>query len=279
MDGKAANYGDRLKHALLFEVLERTVDWPRVMYAETHAGAGVYHAGAQTKGRYIADLRHKVEVFNTTTLRAGTGYLTWLKLWWSTQANWESYPGSAMTAHHWLQSNRPESSEVRLTEMDEVTCERLRHAISPPTAGIKNQSFLDELDWLTEKDNLILLVDPFGCVPLISDATSNRGVGDALIDHPMVMNILQRCLRKERAIISLWWGFGQAHRNNHSVTCDMLTDWTQQNDQAECRIFHDKHNHANALIGIGSGTDVIRSLPDRTVWKQTWLDDAIYERD
>ena len=43
MDRKAANDGDRLKHALLLEVLVRTQTWPRVVYSETHAGAGVYY--------------------------------------------------------------------------------------------------------------------------------------------------------------------------------------------------------------------------------------------
>lgn len=66
MDEKAANYGDRLKHVLLLEVLGRTAGWPGVVYAETHAGAGVYCAGDQKEG-YIRDLRQKVADATVTT--------------------------------------------------------------------------------------------------------------------------------------------------------------------------------------------------------------------
>jgi hypothetical protein len=41
MDLHSANPGDRLKHALLLEILEGTHDWPDVTYAETHAGSGI----------------------------------------------------------------------------------------------------------------------------------------------------------------------------------------------------------------------------------------------
>src|SRR4051812_39581697 len=107
MGKKAANNGDRLKHALLLEVLERTGDWAGVVYAETHAGAGAYHAGDQTKDKYILDLRQKVENAPTTATGPGFAYLTWLREWWGDPANRESYPGSAVTVLRWLQRHRP----------------------------------------------------------------------------------------------------------------------------------------------------------------------------
>ena len=177
MDEKAANYGDRLKHALLLEVLERTGDWPGVVYSETHAGAGVYHAGDQTEGGYIHDLRHKVEKAAAIAESPGLPYLMWLRQWWGDPANRESYPGSAVTALRWLQRYRPDASpDIRLTEKDEATCERLRQVLGPLAHAAKEESFLDELDWLTGGENLVLLVDPFGCVKAF--AGSRRGIGD-----------------------------------------------------------------------------------------------------
>jgi 23S rRNA A2030 N6-methylase RlmJ len=57
IDKKAANDGDRLKHALLLEILARVTSWPAVVYAETHAGAGIYLQGGQDADHsYIRDL-------------------------------------------------------------------------------------------------------------------------------------------------------------------------------------------------------------------------------
>lgn len=277
MDDKAANYGDRLKHALLLEVLERTGGWPGVVYAETHAGAGVYHAGDQTEGGFIHDLRQKVEKAPATAEGPGLTYLTWLRQWWYDPANRESYPGSAVTALRWLQRHRPDTPpDIRLTEKDGTNCGRLRQVLGPLGHAAKDESFLDELDWLTGGENLVLLVDPFGCV--VSFTGSGRGIGDGWIDHDTVTDILRRCAGKERAVVSLWWGFGQALRDHHRATCDLLTGWAQRHGNAVCRVFHDKRNHANAQVGIGGGADVVRGLPGRAAWKESWLADAVYER-
>ncbi len=276
MDEKAANYGDRLKHALLLETLERTGDWPGVVYAETHAGAGVYRAGDQSGDRYIDDLRQKVEKADAAATGAGAAYLTWLKGWWSDAANRESYPGSALTALRWLQRHRPGSPlDIRVTEYDAATCGRLRQALGSD-ACVKQESFAKELDWLTGEQNLVLLVDPFGCVT--SFVGAGRGLDDGWIDRATVTDILRRCAGKDRAVISLWWGFGQALRDHHQATCGLLTGWAQQHGNAVCRVFHDKRNHANALVGIGGGANVVRGVPRRADWAASWLRDAVYEK-
>jgi hypothetical protein len=278
MDEKAANYGDRLKHALLLETLDRTGAWPGVVYAETHAGAGVYRAGDQSGDRYIDDLRQKVEQADAAATGAGAAYLTWLKGWWSDAGNRESYPGSAVTALRWLQRRRPDGPlDIRVTEYDTATCGRLRQALAPQ-AGVKQESFAKELDWLTGADNLVLLVDPFGCVTSFGGAGSARGLSDGWIDHATVTDILRRCAGKDRAVASLWWGFGQALRVHHQATCDLLTGWAQQHGNALCRVFHDKRNHANALVGIGDGANVVRDVPSRNEWAASWLPDAVYEK-
>src|SRR5690606_8567720 len=114
---------------------------------------------------------------------------------------------------HFLQRHRPNTPpNIRLTEKDEAACRRLKEASGLSPEAAKNQSFHDELDWLTEEDNLVLLVDPFGCV---SSYNTARGGDDGLIDHRTIRDILNRCAGKERAIVSLWWGFGQALRGHH----------------------------------------------------------------
>jgi hypothetical protein len=278
MDKKAANEGDRLKHLLLLETLERAGAWPGVVYAETHAGPGVYRAGDQSDDRYIDDLRRKVEQAKTAPGRAGTAYLTWLKTWWGEPNNRESYPGSALTALRWLQCNRPDSPlDIRVTEHDETTCGRLRQTL-PCYAYVRQESFAKELDWLTGADNLFLLVDPFGCVTAFGGTGSDRGLVDGWIDHATVTDILRRCAEKNRAVVSLWWGLGRAFLDHHHPTCGLLSGWVQQHGSAVCRVFHDRRYHANALVGIRGGAVVVRGVPGRADWKRSWLSKAVYER-
>ena len=89
MDEKAANNGDRLKHALLLEILGRAApSWPTVVYAETHAGAGVYYQEEQSKQgqQYISDLRalisETISSGSPAPESAGFNYFAALKRWW-----------------------------------------------------------------------------------------------------------------------------------------------------------------------------------------------------
>lgn len=275
MDEKSANCGDRLKHALELEVMERTRRWPSVVYCETHAGAGVYHAGNQSEG-HIRNLRRQVMDAHAGDGEAGAAYLSSLKNWWRDTANSGTYPGSAVTAMQWLKQYRqPGTFDLRVTEKDDVTCQRLRQALGAFDHGVRQASFMNQLSWLTTDDNLVLLVDPYGCVERF--AASGRGLDDGWIDHSVVQDILRRCAAKERAVVSFWWGFGQALREHHRATCDLLKAWAQQQERAECRLFHDGKNHAEALVGIGVGAEVVRSLPSRDEWRRSWLADTVYE--
>lgn len=191
--------------------------------------------------------------------------------------NRELYPGSAMTALCWLQRHRRGGTlDIRVTENHPAICERLRQSLGAG-ALVKQASFVEKLHWLTERDNLILLVDPFGCVTSFQSAGAGRGLGGGWIDHDIVTDILRRCATKERAVVCIWWGFGQALRAHHKATCDSLANWSRQASTA-CRLFHDKRNHAIALIGIGGGADAVGAVPRRTNWAASCLADAVYER-
>lgn len=209
----------------------------------------------------------------------GLAYLTWLREWWSDPRNEDFYPGSAVTALRWLQRQRPpDSFSLRVTEKDEATCQRLRQALGAFKSSARQASFMDELDWLTGEDDLLLLVDPFGCVDKF-DAASGPGLDDGWIDHDVVRDILRRCAGKERAVLSFWWGHGRDRRlaASHNITCNRLAGWSQRQRRAVCRVFHDAKNHANALIGVGAGAEIVSSLPGREKWRASWLADAVYE--
>ncbi len=146
-----------MKHALLLEVLERTIGWPDQVYAETHAGAGVYLAQNQKVGeKHIDELWEIVAKACDTSDGPGFAYLSWLKHWWGDTANRGWYPGSAVTALQCLNRMRPSGEPIiRLTERNSVACDRLRRALGPRGAhAAKSASFLEELDWLMERDNL-----------------------------------------------------------------------------------------------------------------------------
>lgn len=199
MDGKSANPGDRLKHALLLEVLGMANEWPAINYSETHAGAGVYLAERQSgeKYKYIENLHSLVTQTEVPTdPLPGTVYLRSLKQWWRGGENKGKYPGSVILARQWLKDNVDESRwTMRVTEADQATFERLRKALGGANGDVaRHSSFAERIDWLTEKDNLILLVDPFA---IVRKFTGVKGINDGCIDHEMVRTILKRLEGKE----------------------------------------------------------------------------------
>ena len=106
MDFKAGNYGDRMKHSLLLEILSRITDLPEFVYAETHAGAGIYRASDQSKDHHIGDLAERVHNAPHSSDLPGDVYLMSLREWWSVASNHSSYPGSALTVKRWLKKQR-----------------------------------------------------------------------------------------------------------------------------------------------------------------------------
>lgn len=279
MDENAANFGDRLKHALLLEVLTRTVDWPAVHYAETHAGAGIYSADDQKKHHFIEDLRQSVSEVQPTLGSPGHTYHSSLVKWWSEPSHRDKYPGSAVTALRWFRDNRQGNDwQMRLCEADLGTCERLREALLEPRSEARASSFDANLDWLTEGENVVLLVDPFGIVSVFDSSGSGKGINDGRIDYSTLQAVLGKVAGKQRAVLSIWWSFGQAFKDHHQSNCDLLCKWAEEHGNARCRIFHDKRNHANALIGIGDGAAIVKAIPSQSEWKKSWMFEAVYEK-
>jgi hypothetical protein len=284
MDEKAANHGDRMKHALLLETLEGTREWPDVSYAETHAGAGLYRAGAQaTKDndeQYIRLLQAEVEQVQPPEGGEGPGVssVNWLKDWWKVPDQVDTYPGSALTALSWLRKRRPGQFQIHLTEADKSTCERLRQSLQIQKDQARHGSFQDNLDWLIERDNLVLLIDPFGIVTKFGEDGRDCGLQRGQMDHDAVKRILDCCGSKERAIVHFWWSSGQAYKDYCAATSRLFEGWRSQQGELALREFHDNHNHRSTLFGIGCGAKTVAGLPGRKKWKKSWLRSVIYEK-
>lgn len=268
MDKNAANHGDRLKHALLLEVLGRTKDWPGVAYAETHAGAGRYRAGDQKEAKHIAELRRMIRKAQPAIGMPGHAYLAWLQSWWGIRPHRGAYPGSALAALRHLEKHPANvAHDIRLTEKDPDAYRRLRRALCLGKFNIKNASFHDELGWLTENDNLVLLVDPFAIVRRYSQP--GKGIEDGYINHEHAKDILNRLARKDRAVVLFWWSKGRNLWTHHNDNCEFFLQWANAHHHAVCRIHQNKRNHALAILGINGGVEVTKNLPDNAAWKNS----------
>ena len=291
MDEKAANAGDRMKHALSLEVLSRTNAWNSITYAETHAGAGVYLEDKQGKPPHIHELRDIVlwqlmrnnedaKIRSDNGTRAGAAFLNLLKEWWFDAANHGQYPGSAKQATIYLSKSRADQSfEIRLTEKDEKAFKRLNKAVSGVEEEPRNRSFYKERDWLTEPDNLFLVVDPFRCVESF-DLSDQTDINKGDIDHGVVRELIELCETKQAAVIHFWWSkrsqpggsdMDKLVTASHKAARRLCSDWKGDNPSRAVREFQDKHNHASLLLGIGDGARVVEDIPGKDEWQACWL--------
>ncbi len=295
MDEKSANPGDRMKHALSLEVLARTSQWGKVTYSETHAGAGIYRESKQKPAQpHIRNLRERVlwELLRPTLADnrdelpprafAGAAYLELLRQWWLQPNQFGVYPGSARQAGDFLTSSNREFT-LRLAEFNESNFRRLQAAVKAFPAEVKCSSFQDQLDWLTEPDGLYLVVDPFRCLDSFTGRegipAESLGVTNGDIDHQIVHDILDRCSNKTAIVMHFWWpttsqdgksGMTKAVTESHLATCKIFQTWASDVEGRCYRQFHDKHNHASALLGSGSGAAIVWEV-GQLAWKKSWL--------
>jgi hypothetical protein len=261
MDQKAANCGDRLKHGVLLEVLDRLDDWPTITYAETHAGAGIYTSGAELNN--IDELRR--QVLASPCVSGGRVYFEHLRQWWSDPSRERGYPGSAVSAAHLLLHRYPNKQrELRLTEVASNSCRRLRAALAdfdpPILVRLKQESFRDQHVWLTGKGNLVLLVDPFVCSDRQpSDEEAERGY----IDVADLGRLLSDLEAHERAIAILWaWYEPSMESARLAIERALYSD-----RRRKVRQYQNGKKYWIYVAGIGKGTQVVASLPRVAAWK------------
>jgi hypothetical protein len=218
MDEKAANSGDRLKHPLCLEDLALCSKWKKVTYAETHGGAGRYLASGQARpDDHIHRLRDQIHrqprAVNESS--AGGRYLSLLQDWWDNPENNDAYPGSVLQAAIFMTIFRELGSwEVRVTESEKTTFDGLAESLTGYDVELRCDGFQQRMDWLTDEDDLVLLVDPF-TVELIEDRDEKENetakewaLGEGNIERSTLAELLTPCCKKQAAVVMLWSSFG-----------------------------------------------------------------------
>jgi hypothetical protein len=280
MDLKAANRGDRLKHALMFEVLSRCNSWPSLTYAETHSGAGIYRATAQDgKDEYIKELRTMVLGVKEAPIRSEPGghYFSLLKAWWNRDSHQDEYPGSVLqSARFLIDHEKRKECFFRITEADERIYKRLAESVKKYKISPVLSNFQTQIEWLCESDTLVLLVDPWGIVNEVGESCREDCLCRGQVDLETLRQILDYFPSKDRAVALLWTSFGQRNRLHQGPVEEGLKKWTRDNETSY-RLFHDNAHHCMYMIGFGGGTEVVTAIPKGEAWKRSWLGNTIRE--
>ena len=158
----------------------------------------------------------------------------------------------------------------RLTEKRGIACDRLRAALY--RSPIKNEtrccSFQDGVDWLTECDNLFLVLDPFGCHD--ADETKRQEwVQMGHIDVGILDSLITRCLGHQRCIVQLWTSTARTLGTTLEPTVASFKKWHERG--CSVRQFHDRSNHHCFIVGIGDGCEIVNALPGNEDWGSSWV--------
>ena len=268
-DLNAGNLGDRVKHAVLLHVLELVLKWPDLLYSETHAGDGLYPEGA--RNQHIPLLRAAVQSnpSDSSGSAAASAYLKQLRSWWASD-EMQGYPGSALLAQRFLHGASAEYA-MRGTEYCLDSHARLCASVSDARCTFKHDSFEDHLAWLTEAESPVLLVDPFN---YIRTATGPSTLAGGRLGLPALTQILDHCAMKAAAVVMIW---SCNCRTSPSSLTDLRNDinsWTSNHPATVSRQFR-CGSYGISTVGIGTGSNAVRSLPSQSQWEKSWLAAAL----
>jgi cupin 2 domain-containing protein len=270
-DKNAANDGDLLKHALLTEVLGHCAHWHSLTYAETHAGAGIYMAQNQTGGKpYIKKLRSTIaELAEQPIQQAGGQYTSLLKNWWMEAGNEELYPGSAYQAVTLLRTMGNKEVVFRVTENCGQTYSRLKTALGEFGIMPEFSGFQFKIDWLTENDPLVLIIDPFAY------AADESGLPKGQIDLGTLHSLLNSCWQKRACLVGFWCAAPHSAGSIRRATFEDSLKVAASNNKAALRTFK-FGQFSMAWIGIGIGKQVVTAIPATKRW-MNWLRRVVKE--
>ncbi|MBL8849404.1 MAG: hypothetical protein JNG89_06960 [Planctomycetaceae bacterium] len=263
-DKNAANDGELLKHSLLAEVLSHCSEWHSLTYAETHAGAGIYEARKQAGGRpHIENLQVKIaDIPESSERQGGSRFTRFLKDWWSESHHNGLYPGSVLQAAMLLTKIGKCNVEFRVTEHNDETCADLESALAEFGVTPACSGFQFKLDWITQNDSLVLVIDPF------TYADDSSGLALGRIDLDTLLGILNSCWRKQACLIGFWCAAPHQKKVLQSVFDESLKSAAANNSAAarsfwfgQCSMF---------WIGIGYGIPIVNALPETQGWME-WL--------
>jgi len=274
-DRNAGNTGDRLKHSLTAEVLMQCLTWPEITYAETHAGAGRFSATAQLREgkNYITELRDLVLPGDRIDrIVAGGRYHELIAKWWSEQRDPITYPGSVVQSAIILneRDSKIASPDFRVTEACSETCARLKESTEEFGISPVNDGFQNRLDWLTETDNLVLIIDPYAL-------TQNGKLDKGQVDLTQLSDLLRRCWQKSSCVVGFWYSTPQGTSSEvKNARQNEIKSWAETNS-AVFRSFG-YWIYDMIWLGIGDGRVVVNAIPSRQSWEQSWLANIVKEK-
>jgi hypothetical protein len=274
-DLNAANVGDMLKHCLLADILNLCIQqWTEVNFSETHAGAGKYSSASQATPRdHINKLRSQVKDCNVAAEDLGWCYWKLLDEWWSTQSNETEYPGSSLQAAILLsQRLGNNTASIHVTENDPEIHERLQAALSQyQNCQPVLDGFQEQIELLTQPDDLVILLDPYGY------AFNESGINEGGLNLQAFLQVLEPCWSKSACVIGFWCattqdGSTQKLRRLFSLALQLYAEQFK----AVYRRFMFS-SYTIEWIGIGRGESIVKDLPSGD-WTNSWLHQGIKER-
>ena len=273
MDEKAANDGDKLKHPLLLEVLARCNGWGSLTYAESHAGAGKYCAADQLADKpHIANLFKLVSAVKhkPTEDAAGGRYYHLLRDWWSDENRQSNYPGSVLQAARFLTSQTVKA-EFRVTEAHKDTHDRLVKAVTDYGIKPEHEKFQNKINWLTEKDSLVLLLDPLGFGEDFGKAREKK-LNEGGMDLPTLTEVLTPCWGEGVrpwffSEVSRLWQQGRPCKEGHGLRLARVISASRR--EAPFSATHAK-SYYTFIMGTGKGKEVTDALLQLD-WGKSWL--------
>lgn len=280
MEKVSASEGDILKHSLLLEVLGRC-SWDNLTYAETHAGAGLYSVSGQPEAgshAHIRNLRTLLSKSERPVSRdmEGGRYYHLLANWWSDPLHDGLYPGSVLQAAIWNRLVNRTIVSYRVTEADRATCCSLKKSLKDFNIQPECSPFQNKLSWLTEKDNLVLLIDPYR----YSDATGprlTRELNEGAMDLDTLHQIIMPLWGKKGCVFGFWCAVADS---TAWAKRKRFTDSLRQvasTSQASWRVFA-YGRYSMVWIGIGKGKGIVDDIPKPDKWKKSWLKRVVKEK-
>ena len=160
-------------------------------------------------------------------------------------------------------------AEVRVTEYDAANCEQLRQSVEEFGVVPVNGGFQNRVEWLTENDNLVLVVDPFS---LTKEGKLNSGH----LNLTQFADVLRNCWDRTRCVVGFWYSNPQGSTVQEKAERLTAIASLAAEHRATCRAF--KFGAYNMVwLGIGKGKQVITAIPNAQQWKSTWLKSVVNE--
>lgn len=280
----AANDGDKLKHPLICDVLKLCIanDWKNIVYAETHAGAGVYDSSNQKVKKHILSLMCK---YVSAKDCEKDNYYAVLKDFWTNTNDFKidpnsiKYAGSALLAAIILNKAKNDDNEflftLRLTENNAIPFLSLKECLKkvlPESMDLEDKSlirqdnFKENLEWLTENQESILFIDPYR----LSESSNEKGG----FCKETLKDILTKMKEKD-SIVGLW--FSTDRDSNQKKLPDQIKSTIVDNCGVNNFRLFSFGIFKFYWIGFGKGVDVVKKMHNAENLQQRWFDLPIKE--